>query len=212
MFARCPSPSPLRRASSRALSVRAATPSPAGFWKLAGSSSVPISNTRSISSHLEELGVARQFLFRPRAILEARELHPRAGGEIELRAIVRELAHAQDVALPLGHADGAARVEQVEDVRALQAVVVGGQRQLLLDQRAALLLVLIEETEEAVRVAGVEAILALLALVLPEHVPVGEPGAVGIGAEDQVVDVVHGLQVHRDPLQAAGQLGGHRMA
>jgi len=37
------------------------------------------------------------------------------GGEIELRAIVRELAHAQDVTLPLGHADGAARVEQVEE-------------------------------------------------------------------------------------------------
>src|SRR5882762_9211294 len=155
MFARCPSPSPFRRASSSSRLISAA-------------------------------------------------IHSSAGGEIELRAIVRELAHAQDITLPLGHADGAARVEQVEDVRALQAVVVGGQGELLLDQGAALLLVLFEEAEQAVRVAGVEAVFALLALVLPEDVAVGELRAVGIGAEDQIVDVVDALQVHGDALETVG--------
>jgi hypothetical protein len=37
--------------------------------------------------------------------------------------------YAQDVALPLGHRDHAARVEQVEDVARLDALVIGRQRQ-----------------------------------------------------------------------------------
>src|SRR3954465_2389213 len=173
MFARCASPSPLRRASSRPLLISAAIHSSAGFWELAGSSSVPISKTRSISGHLDQVGVARELLVRQRAILEAGELHPCAGGEIELRAVVRELAHAQDVPLALGDADRAARVEQIEGVRAFQAVVVGGQRKLAPDQCPALLLVLVEQPEQAFGIAGMEAVLALLPLVLPEHVAVG---------------------------------------
>src|SRR5688572_9811205 len=42
-----------------------------------------------------------------------------------------EVAHAQDVALALGHGDDAAGVQQVEDVARLDALVVGGQRQLV---------------------------------------------------------------------------------
>src|SRR6266481_4838940 len=206
------SPSLLRRTSSSALSICAAIHSTAGRWKLAGSSSVPISKTRSMSGHLEELAVPRELLLGQRPVPEGGELHLGPGGEVQPGAIVRELADAQDVSLPLGHADGAARVEQVEDVRAFQAVVVGGEGKLLLHQRAALLLVLIEETEEALRVAGVEAVLALLALVLPEDVAVGELAPVGIRAPDQVVDVVDALQVHGDALEAVGQLGGNRMA
>src|SRR5262249_37166395 len=102
MLARCPSASPFRRASSGALSIWAAIHSPAGRWKLAGSSSVPISKTRSISGTPEQIVVALELFLREPAILEAGELHPRAGGEIELRAVVRQLPHAQDIALPLG--------------------------------------------------------------------------------------------------------------
>jgi len=51
------------------------------------------------------------------------------GGEPGLAAGFRQLAHAQDVALPLRHADHAARVEQVEEVGGLDALIVGGQRQ-----------------------------------------------------------------------------------
>ncbi len=42
-----------------------------------------------------------------------------------------EVAHAQDVALPLGHRDDAARVEQVEDVAGLDRLVVGRQHHLV---------------------------------------------------------------------------------
>src|SRR5438876_170451 len=222
MLARCPSPSPFRRASSSALLISAAIHSRAGFWKLAGSSSVPISKTRSISPALrparlrgllrrlvgEEVGVAGQLLLGEGPVLERRELHLRPRRQIEPRAVVGEPADAEDEALPLGDADGAARVEQVEGVRALQAVVVRGQGQLLFDETAALLLVLVEEAEEAVGIAGVEAVLALLPLVLPEHVPVREARSIGIGAEHQIVDVIDALQVHRDALEAVGQLGG----
>ena len=114
--------------------------------------------------------------------------------------------------MPLGHADGAAGVEQVEGMRALQAVIVRGKRKLLLDQAPALVLVLVEEAQEPVGIARVEAVLALLPLVLPEGVAVGEPAAVGVGAEDQVVDVVDALQVHGDPLEPVGQLRRHRPA
>ena len=47
------------------------------------------------------------------------------------RAGFAEVADAADVALPLGHRDGAARVHQVEQVRGLQHVVVGRQHQRL---------------------------------------------------------------------------------
>ena len=50
MLARCPSPSPLRRASSRARFISAAIHSSAGLRNPAGSSSQPISKTRSITS------------------------------------------------------------------------------------------------------------------------------------------------------------------
>src|SRR5258708_39573913 len=43
-----------------------------------------------------------------------------------LAASFRELAHAQDVALPLGHRDDAARIEEVEDV-ARPDTLVGGR-------------------------------------------------------------------------------------
>src|SRR2546423_2538896 len=131
MFARWASPSPFRRASSSALLISAAIHSSAGFWKLAGSSSVPISKTRSISPALrparlrgplrplsglvgEELGIPGQLFLREGAILEARELHPRPRRALEPRAVVGEAAHADDVALSLGDADGAAGVEEVE--------------------------------------------------------------------------------------------------
>src|SRR2546421_2985439 len=76
----------------------------------------------------EQLGVAGELLLGERPIRERGELHPRPSRQVQLRAVVGELADPQDVTLPLGHADGAARVEQVEGVRALQAVVVRRKR------------------------------------------------------------------------------------
>src|SRR3990170_4211433 len=44
-----------------------------------------------------------------------------------LAAGLGELAYAQDVALALGHRDDAARIEQIEHVACLDALIVGGQ-------------------------------------------------------------------------------------
>src|SRR5947209_9587621 len=114
MFARCPSPSPLRRASSSSLLISAAIHSNAGFWKLAGSSSLPISKTRSMSALLRpgrllavfrQPGVAGQLLLGEGAVLEPREAHLHPRDQVELRAVVRQLPDAEDVTLPLGDAD-----------------------------------------------------------------------------------------------------------
>src|SRR5581483_9419750 len=53
---------------------------------------------------------------------------PRLGVHPGLTAGFRKLAHAQDVALPLGDRDHAAGVEQIEGVACLDALVVSRQR------------------------------------------------------------------------------------
>ncbi len=56
-----------------------------------------------------------------------------------------EFAHAQNIALPFSHGNHAARVKQIEDVRGLDALVIGGKDEqmtlaaiALLQQRLAL--------------------------------------------------------------------------
>src|SRR3546814_5221593 len=68
-----------------------------------------------------------------------RLLQPRVPELLALRQValghrLRQLAHAQDGALALGDGDRAARVEQVEAVRGLHHLLVGGQRQVEFDQ------------------------------------------------------------------------------
>ena len=77
--------------------------------------------------------------------------------QVALRAQVGQRAHAADVGGALGDADGAAGVEDVEGVGALQAVVVGRQRQPELEEPLALRLVGVEEAEEHLRVGRREA-------------------------------------------------------
>ena len=62
-----------------------------------------------------------------------------SSGEPGLAAGLGEGADAQDVGGALGDTDGAAGVEQVEKVARLQALVIGGQRQMVVDQLAAFL-------------------------------------------------------------------------
>ena len=87
-----------------------------------GSSSVPSSTRKSRrSSFMPPLLPA------PSAV-QQREAERLAALVVRLRHRARERAHAQDVALPLGHRDGAARIEQVEGVRGLEHLLVGRQR------------------------------------------------------------------------------------
>src|ERR1051326_3683413 len=69
-----------------------------------------------------------------------RETEPCPALKVALRHTAREVADAADVGGTFGHADGAARIEQVEAVAGLEQLLVGGQRELLLHQVLRLLL------------------------------------------------------------------------
>src|SRR5574343_788286 len=155
--------------------------------------------------------------------LRAHLVGPRLGGhgEVEAGAAVevalgdgaRQVADAADVGGALGHADGAARVEQVEGVRGLEHLLVAGQRELLAHQVLGLLLVRGEGGQQELDVAVLEVVGALLDLVLVEHVAVLQVGAAVLAlGVDQVVDVLHALEVHGQTLQAVGDLAGDGLA
>jgi len=90
-------------------------------------------------------------------------------------------------------------VQQVERVRALDHLLVGRQRQALLDQRQRLALALVEQLEQELDVRVLEVVGGLLDLVLVEHVAVGHD-APGAARPDQVEDALHALEVHADAL------------
>ena len=122
-----------------------------------------------------------------------------------------EGAHAQDVALALGDADRLARVEQVEDVRGLQRLLVRRQRQRHLEQRLAVLLALVELGEQRRRVRVLEIERGLLHLVLVIDVAVSHAALRAVGP-DEVVDALDALQVHREALETVGDLAHHGLA
>src|ERR1019366_8931408 len=127
--------------------------------------------------------------------------------EIALRHAPRQGADAADVGSALGDADGAARLEQIEAVRRLQHLLVGGRRELQVHEQPGFALVRGEGGEQELDVAGLEVVRALLDLVLVIDVAIAE--AFGPG---QLVDAVDTLQVHREPLEAVGDLAGDRLA
>ena len=86
MFARCPSPSPFRRASSSARFISAAIHSSAGLSDPAGSSSHPISKTRSIPYVSRRRGAATRVFMRPvRPVSGPRRRFPSPAGRAPSR-------------------------------------------------------------------------------------------------------------------------------
>src|SRR5699024_7329590 len=167
---------------------------------LGGNSSVPNSISSGCTSDMGRLLVA-----------QAGKAEFFALRHVRLRHGARQGAHAQNVALALGDADGATRVQQVERVAGLHDLLVGRQRQAGLDQLAGLGLAGVEPCEQGLDVGVLEVVGALLDLVLVEHVAVGDRTVRGVGP-DQVVDVVHVLQVHGQALQAVGDFARDRPA
>src|SRR5574343_124910 len=142
-----------------------------------------------------------------------REAQAGAAVEVALGDGARQVADAADVGGAFGHADGAAGVEQVEGVRGLEHLLVAGQRELLAHQVLGLLLVRGEGGQQELDVAVLEVVGALLDLVLVEHVAVLQVGAAVLAlGVDQVVDVLHALEVHGQTLQAVGDLAGDGLA
>ena len=91
-------------------------------------------------------------------------------------------------------------------MRGLDALLISRQRQLALDQPAALLLRIGEVAEQHVGIGVLEIVGRLLALVLQEDVAVGQRH-LRVGAiERQVVDRLLVEQVHGEPFQAIGDL------
>ena len=80
-------------------------------------------------------------------------------------------AHAADIGLPLGDADHAAGVQQVEEVRGLEALVVGGQGQLALQDQLAVAFRVLEVAEEDLGVGDLEVEGRVFALGLEETSP-----------------------------------------
>ena len=130
-----------------------------------------------------------------------------------------ELADAQDVALALGDRDDAARIEQVEGVARLDALVVGRERHQMavagsaaFEQRPAFGLRVPEMLEEDRRVGVLEIEAGVFLFRLQENVAVGDALLAGAAVEIDVVDAVDPLHVHRKPLEAVGELAGNRRA
>src|SRR5687767_12936737 len=110
----------------------------------AGISSVPISRSSSLS-------ISRVSTF---AAPMARPLRrDRRFFDVTLANRERELTDAEDVGHSLGDADAAAGVEQVEQMRALQAMLERGQNQPALQQLFAELVGFIEQMTMECRVA-----------------------------------------------------------
>src|SRR5579862_9208452 len=74
--------------------------------------------------------------------------------EIGLAAGLRQGTDPADISLPLNHADHAACVQQVEQVARLDALLVGRQRQLAIQKRAAFALGILEVDLEPLSVGG----------------------------------------------------------
>src|SRR5262249_33682449 len=110
----------------------------------------------------------------PGLVLQQREAERLAALEVSAGDPRGERADPEDVALPLGHRDRAARIEQVEGVRGLQHLLVRGEREPGGEEALTLALVILEMPEERWHVGALEVIGRLLGLVLFEDVAVGD--------------------------------------
>src|SRR5690242_2554041 len=113
--------------------------------------------------------------------------------EPALTASLGERAHASNVGRPLGHADHAARIEQIEAMTCLDAVIVSWQREFRGHERLAFLFRVVEVPEEDGGIGTLEIESGELALRLVEHLAVPETLV-----ECEVVNELHSLDIHRE--------------
>src|SRR5262249_49597635 len=137
-----------RGTASRRLADAKASPSPPllAHRPRSATEDVAISRIDSLARHRSRGRLL--FLDPPRA----------AAGEPGLAAAFGQSAHPGDIGLALGHRDDAARIQQIEDVARLQALVIGGERQrrLMIEQPGADLLRILELAKQDLRIARLE--------------------------------------------------------
>jgi hypothetical protein len=100
----------------------------------------------------------------------------------------------------------AARVQQVEQVRALHDAIVARQHESRGDEPLGLFFPVVEVPAQGLDVGLLEVVARELAFVLQVDLPVGHAGR-----PEDVVDAVLLLRVHRQPLEAVRDLDGNRV-
>ena len=123
--------------------------------------------------------------------------------KISFAAAPGQVPDAGDVAGPLSHADGATGIEQIKGMRTLQAIFISRQDQRGRQNTLAFGFVHVKEAEQHLDVGMFKVIGRVFHLALMVHVPVGY-GIVPL----KVVNIVHALQIHGNPLQAVRKFNG----
>ncbi len=127
-------------------------------------------------------------------------------GHVGLGHAPGKLADAAEESGAFSHADGAACIQNVEGVRALEHIIVGGQHQVLIQAGGGLGLVQVVHGAQALHVCNLKVILAVLLLTLQVHIALRQGRAPLDLAE--AVDV---LQGDGDAIQAVGDFNRDRV-
>src|SRR6266404_8216834 len=139
--------------------------------------------------------------------LHQRETQLLARGVIGLRHRTRVRAHAGDVGGALGHGDGAARVEKVEGMRALQDHFIRRQDAVRLDKALGFRFEAFEQIRQQIGIRQLEVVARLLYFVLMVDIAVAHAWR-----PDEVEHAFLSLQVHRQALQAVGDFAEDGLA
>src|SRR5262249_50071973 len=144
-----------------------------------------------------------QWCFSPgrRRLFQKRETLALAVCEITLGAQPGQRSHAGNVPCALGDADRLSRIEKIKKVRSLDAVIVGGQDESLIDQPSAFGLEQAEDFGEHRDIRDFKIILGKLNFILMMDCPVRD-----FFIPAKVIYVVHSLEVHRNSLQSVSNL------
>src|SRR5215469_2093676 len=132
-------------------------------------------------------------------------------GEPSLAAGGCERPDAENIGSALGDADRSTRVEQIEQMARLQALVIGGQRQPAIDQCRALLFGVGEMGNQPGRLGKLEIIGGKLPFGAAEDRAVGDPARSADAVVIEIEDVLDTLDIHRQPFEPVGQLGRDRV-
>src|SRR5436305_8847855 len=141
-----------------------------------------------------------------RLALEQWETQLLAALHVGLGAADREVAHPLHQAHPLGDRDGAAGVQHVERMRALEGAFVGREHQPGLQAAARLALVAVKLAGQESDVGQLEVVAGELVLLLLAHLAVFEP----LDPVD-LVDALREGEEHGEPLETIGDLGADRL-